>query len=126
MSRDVFTTDALLKPTQPYSQGIISAGKQLWLSGILPFDPISGQLAAADFAIQTNQVLRNLKAAVESAGVSLERCIKVNVYLIDTKYHQQMNDIYQQYFQSPYPARTTIQTALRLSMIEIDAVVALE
>jgi 2-iminobutanoate/2-iminopropanoate deaminase len=72
------------------------------------------------------QTFENLKAAVESAGTSLANAIKVNVYLYNTKDHYTMNDIYAHYFSAPYPARTTIQSLLRVSLIEVDAVVALE
>jgi 2-iminobutanoate/2-iminopropanoate deaminase len=124
--REPFSTKTLLTPQQPYSQGIITSGKQLWLSGILPVNVATGELVERDFEKQAVQVFENLKAAIEDAGASLAQVIKVNVYLYDTKDHYTMNDIFARYFTSPYPARTTIQSLLRVSLIEVDAVVALE
>jgi 2-iminobutanoate/2-iminopropanoate deaminase len=124
--REPFSTKTLLTPQQPYSQGIITSGKQLWLSGILPVNVATGELVERDFEKQAVQVFENLKAAVEDAGASLAQVIKVNVYLYDTKDHYTMNDIFAHYFSAPYPARTTIQSLLRVSLIEVDAVVALE
>jgi reactive intermediate/imine deaminase len=124
--REQFISDKLLKPQQPYSHGIITSGKQLWLSGILPLDVATGELVEREFEKQAVQTFENLKAAVESAGVSLASAIKVNVYLYDTKDHYAMNDIFVRYFTPPYPARTTIQSLLRVSLIEVDAVIALE
>ncbi|MGL4611683.1 MAG: Rid family hydrolase, partial [Trueperaceae bacterium] len=121
-----FISDKLLTPQQPYSHGIITSGRQLWLSGVLPIDPATGQLVERDFEKQATQVFENLKAAVESSGVTLAHAIKVNVYLYDTKDHYTMNDIYARYFTAPYPARTTIQSLLRVSLIEVDAVIALD
>jgi 2-iminobutanoate/2-iminopropanoate deaminase len=124
--REPFTSDKLLKPQQPYSHGIVTSGKQLWLSGVLPVNLITGELVEREFEKQAVQTFENLKAAVESAGASLADAIKVNVYLYDTKDHYMMNDIYARYFTPPYPARTTIQSLLRVSLIEVDAVIALE
>jgi 2-iminobutanoate/2-iminopropanoate deaminase len=124
--REPFSTKTLLTPQQPYSQGIITSGKQLWLSGILPVNVKTGELVERDFEKQAVQVFENLKAAIEDAGASLAQVIKVNVYLYDTKDHYTMNDIFARYFMPPYPARTTIQSLLRVSLIEVDAVVALE
>jgi 2-iminobutanoate/2-iminopropanoate deaminase len=124
--REPFTSDTLLKPQQPYAHGIITSGKQLWLSGILPVNVATGELVEREFEKQAVQTFENLKAAVESAGASLANAIKVNVYLYDTKDHYTMNEIYARYFTPPYPARTTIQSLLRVSLIEVDAVIALE
>lgn len=124
--REQFTSDKLLTPQQPYSHGIITSGKQLWLSGILPVNISTGAMVERDFEKQALQVFENLKAAANSAGASLTNAIKVNVYLYDTKDHYTMNDIYARYFTAPYPARTTIQSLLRVSLIEVDAVIALE
>jgi 2-iminobutanoate/2-iminopropanoate deaminase len=124
--REPFISTKLLTLQQPYSHGIISSGKQLWLSGILPINVATGEMVERDFEKQAIQTFENLKAAVESAGVTLAQAIKVNIYLYDTKDHHTMNDIYARYFTAPYPARTTIQSLLRISLIEVDAVIALE
>ena len=123
--RQPFTSQRLPKPKQPYSHGIITSGKQLWLSGILPIIPETGEFAPRVFATQAVQTFENLRTAVEDAGGSLANAIKVNVYLLDTAFHFEMNDIFARYFETPYPARTTIQSMLRASLIEVDAVIAL-
>jgi 2-iminobutanoate/2-iminopropanoate deaminase len=124
--REPFTSDKLLKPQQPYSHGIVTSGRQLWLSGVLPVNLMTGELVEREFEKQAVQTFENLKAAVESAGASLANAIKVNVYLYDTKDHYTMNEIFARYFTPPYPARTTIQSLLRVSLIEVDAVIVLE
>jgi reactive intermediate/imine deaminase len=124
--RKPFNSDKLPPPTQPYSHGVITSGRQLWLSGMLPVHPATGELVARDFELQAVQVFDNLKAAVESAGASLADAIKLTVYLYDTNDHYRMNEVYLRYFRPPYPARTTVQSLLRVSLIEVDAVIALE
>jgi 2-iminobutanoate/2-iminopropanoate deaminase len=124
--RDPFTSNKLQKPKQPYSHGIITSGKQLWLSGILPINHLTGEMVDRDFLVQAKQVFENLKDAVESAGANLNQAIKVNVFLYDTNDHFTMNEVFAQYFSEPFPARTTIQSTLRASLIEVDAVIALD
>ncbi|XZE21655.1 RidA family protein [Pirellulaceae bacterium SH449] len=124
--RQPFTSQRLPKPKQPYSHGIVTSGRQLWLSGILPVIPETGEFAPRDFESQAVQTFENLKTAVEDAGASMANAIKINVYLYDTANHFQMNEIFARYFPEPFPARTTIQSLLRASLIEIDAVIALE
>jgi 2-iminobutanoate/2-iminopropanoate deaminase len=124
--RELFRTNALPTPQQPYSQGVITSGRQLWLSGILPVDPTTGELVAREFELQAERVFVNLRAAVEDAGATMQHIIKVNVFLYDTKDHYAMNTVYERFFSPPYPARTTIQSLLRVSLIEVDVVVCLE
>ena len=86
---------------------------------------VTGEFVARDFEIQAVQTFENLKVAVESSGASLADAIKINVYLYDTQDHYTMNEIYARYFTPPYQAKTTIQSLLRVSLIEVDAVIAL-
>jgi len=124
--REPFFSSRAPKPRGPYSHAIVTSGKQLWVSGQLPIDPQTGEIVSDEFEEQAIQTFENLKAIVEDAGGSLQKAIKVQVYLKDTRYFDAMNEIYRRYFQEPFPARTTIQTNLRISLIEVDAVIALE
>ena len=67
-----------------------------------------------------------LQPVVEDAGGTLAQAVKVQVYLKHNSDFEAMNQVYRCYFQEPFPARTTIQSDLRLSLIEVDAVIALE
>lgn len=124
--RQTFLTIQAPKPRGPYSHAVICSGRQLWVSGQLPIDPRTGELVGEDFETQALQTFENLKTVVEAAGGDLKNAVKIQVYLKDTADFEKMNEIYRRYIPEPFPARTTIQTNLRISLIEVDAVIALE
>lgn len=107
----------------PYSQAVIS-GDLIFLSGQIPLDPETGKLWGSDIASQTERVLLNIQAVVEAAGGSLADIVKTTVYLVDLKNFNEMNRVYERYFQENPPARATIQVASLPAgaMIEIEAV----
>jgi len=104
----------------PYSQGI-RFGDLVFVAGQRPADPISGEIPA-DLAAQTRRVLDNVKAVLEAGGSSMDRVLKVSVYLTDLGDFAAMNEIYTEYFSEPHPVRTTIGCALRGIKIEVDAI----
>ena len=121
MKRIISSTDAP-PAVGPYSKAVEASGF-LFLSGQLPLDS-SGKLVEGDIAVQTEQVMKNLSAIVEAAGSSMERVVKVNVYLKDLKEFARMNEVYARYFPSQPPARATVEIA-RLAFdvkVEIDLI----
>jgi 2-iminobutanoate/2-iminopropanoate deaminase len=107
----------------PYSQAI-RAGSLLFVSGQIPIDPQTGALVDGDITAQTHRVFRNLAAILEAAGTSLDRVVRVGVFLADMNDFAAMNEAYGTYFTAPAPARATIQAA-RLpkdARIEIDLI----
>ena len=78
----VVATDKAPKAIGPYSQAI-SAGKLIFTAGQVALDPVSGQLVGTTAAEQTDQVLKNLQAVLEAAGVSFEHVVKTTVFLAD-------------------------------------------
>ncbi len=124
--REPFATEKLPTPKNPYSQAIITSGRQLWISGQVPVDPASGEVIAGDFEQQALRVFENIKTLVEAAGGSLANAVKVQVYLRSLDHFAQMNAIYARYFPEPRPARTTVPVELRGFLIEVDVVVALD
>ncbi len=109
----------------PYSQAVRHGGL-LWCSGQLGLVPASGQLAEGS-SEQARQALLNLEAICREAGTSLTKALRLTVYLIDLADFQAINQVYQSFFEAPYPARATVQIAAlpKGGRVEIDAVVAL-
>jgi 2-iminobutanoate/2-iminopropanoate deaminase len=107
----------------PYSQAIVANGF-IFISGQIPVDPVTDQLAEDDAVAQTESVLENLKAIVESIGSSLDRAVKVTVYLKDMSDYAAMNEVYSRYFPSEPPARSTVAVARlpRDVRVEIDLI----
>ena len=114
-------------PVGPYNQAVVT-GQLVYTAGQIPIDPVSNQIVGANVAEQAHQVLKNLKAVLESAGSSLDKVVKTTVFLKDLNDFNAMNEVYARYFDAATaPARSTIQVA-RLpkdSLVEIEAVAAL-
>jgi 2-iminobutanoate/2-iminopropanoate deaminase len=113
------------KPKAPYSQAIMSSGRHVFISGQGPVDPRTGNFVGDCFEEQAIRTLDNLKIIAEAAGASLKDFVKVNAYLNDMGNFAKFNEIYQRYFSEPYPARTTVHSALVGMMIEVDGIAIL-
>lgn len=125
MSRQSVATEDAPPPAGPYSQGVIASGRILFLAGQGPFLP-NGKPVEGSFAAQAHQTFQNLAAVAAAAGATLAHAVRVGVYLRDMTNFSELNEIYRDYFSEPYPARTTIQSALPGFEIEVDAVLDLD
>jgi 2-iminobutanoate/2-iminopropanoate deaminase len=99
-------------PRGPYSPGILTSGRLLFVAGQLPIDPASDELVAGDIESQTRQALVNLRGVVEAAGAGPGDVVKVNVFLRDIADAPRVNEVYAEAFTEPYPARTTTESRL--------------
>ena len=123
MAKQVVTSDKVAKPRVPLSPAV-KIGNLVFVSGSTPFD-INYDIAKGDFPAQMHQVMNNLKAILESAGSSLDKVVKVNVFLARIRDFQEMNEIYKTYFREEnYPARTTIEATMTNKdfLLEIECV----
>lgn len=111
----------------PYSQAV-RAGNTVYLSGQIPLDPATGELVAGGFEAQVHQSFRNLKAVVEAAGGHLGQVVRLGLFLTDLGQFGTVNTIMAEYFQTPYPARSTIQVAAlpKGAPFEVEATLVLE
>lgn len=122
MTQKVLHTDKAPAAIGPYSQGI-HAGNLVFTSGQLPLNPETGELEA-DIRKATQQSLENIKNILESAGTSLDKIVKVVIFLRDMNDFAAMNEAYGAYFPTNPPARSAVQVA-RLpkdAIIEIEAI----
>ncbi len=123
--KQVIATDKGAAPKGPYSQGVITGGRLLYVAAQGPFDPRSGEVVSDDFAEQARQAFRNLLAVAEAAGAAPQDAVKVTVYLTDWAHFPAMNQVYQELFPEPYPVRTPVQTRLPFGLIMVDGIFAL-
>jgi len=107
--KQVIITDKAPAPIGPYSQAV-RCGNLIFVSGQLPLDPKTGAVAAG-VAAETRQVFENLKAVLEAAGSSLDKALKVAVYMRDLGEFAEMNRVYASYLHENPPARSTVQVA---------------
>ena len=105
-----------------YSQAV-RAGDTLYLSGQIGLDPATMQMAEG-IEGQTHRVFRNLAAVAVAAGLNLDHCVRMTIYLIDLAHFARVNEIMAQYVKEPYPARAAVGVAglPRGALVEIDAI----
>ena len=106
-----------------YSQGVIY-DDLIFTSGQIPIDIDTGNLISSEFSKQLRQVLRNLKNLIEVEGSNINQILKLNVYMTDLNNFNILNDIFVDFFDDRYPARSVVEVS-RLpkdSLVEIDAV----
>ena len=93
------------KAIGPYSAYRV-AGDLIFISGQLPLDPQTMEFAGDDIKTQTQQSLSNIQAILKELGLEMSSIIKTTVLLSDISYFAEMNEVYSQFFDAPYPARS--------------------
>lgn len=121
--REVIKTKNAADGIGPFSQAIRANGF-VFIAGQVPVDPQTRTVVGGDLTAQTERVFQNLTAILDAAGSSLEKVVRVGVFLKDLNDFALFNDLYASYFPSAPPARTTVEAA-RLPkdvLVEIDAI----
>ena len=123
MTLRTVSTDRAPTAIGPYAQGVVAAGL-LFSAGQIALDPHSGNLVGGDVVAQTEQVMANLSAVLESAGARWEDVVKTTVYLVDLNDFRVVNEVYGRILGDARPARSTVQVAAlpRGALVEIDLV----
>jgi 2-iminobutanoate/2-iminopropanoate deaminase len=107
MDKKVINTSKAPAPIGPYNQAIIS-NNMMYVSGQIPLNPETNELIIADVAAETHQVMRNLLAILEEAGINFNHVVKSTIFLSDMNLFASVNEVYGSYFSSDYPARETV------------------
>ena len=112
----------------PYSQAVDSGAGLVFLSGQLPIDPATGAFPDGGIREQTRQSILNVRAILQAAGLDLQNVVKTTVFLADMGDFAAMNEVYAQFFQAPYPARSAVavKTLPKGALIEIECIAAKE
>ena len=126
MSKQTIHTDNAPAAVGPYSQAV-RHGDLVFLSGQIPLDPATMKIVEGDIAAQIHRVFQNLSAVCEAAGGSLDGILKLNVFLTDLGNFATVNQVMQEYFTEPYPARAAVGVrALPLGVeVEMEAILGL-
>jgi len=112
----------------PYSQAIQtvpgSESRFVFVSGQLPIDPSTGAFPEGGVAEQTRQSLKNAGAILNEAGLSYGNVVKTTVFLADMGDFAAMNAVYEQFFKSPFPARSAVavKTLPKGALVEIECI----
>jgi reactive intermediate/imine deaminase len=127
MSRSIVDSSEAPAAIGPYSQAV-RADNTVYFSGQIPLDPVNGSLVVGDIAVQTRRVFDNLVAVASSSGGSLVQVVRICIYLTDLSNFSIVNAVMAEYFQDPYPARSTIEVSglPKGAQVEVDAVMVLD
>ena len=107
----------------PYSQAV-QAGDTVYVSGQLPIDPATGQMAEGGVAELTRQSLTNIRAILAEAGLTMDHVVKTTVMLADMADFAEMNAVYAEFFTAPFPARSAfaVKTLPKGARVEIECI----
>lgn len=109
-----------------YSQGIVTNGF-VYSSGQLPLVPETGELISDDIKKATKQSLENVKAIIEEGGSSVEKIVKVNIFLDNVNDFAAVNEVYAEFFGDHKPARSCVEVGKlpKGGLLEIEAIAEL-
>lgn len=127
MSRQIIHSIDAPAAIGPYSQAV-RVGSTIYFSGAVALDPHSGLLIEGDIEAEARRAFDNLKAICEAAGGSFDQIVRVGLYLTDLSQFAVVNNVMAEYFNAPYPARSTIGVAAlpRGAAFEVDAVMVID
>lgn len=107
MSKTIVNTGKAPAPIGPYSQAV-KAGGFLFLSGQVPIIPGTSELKNGNITEETAQVMQNLKAVLEEAGLDFSHIVKTTIFLKEMSFFAEVNAEYGKYFDKDFPARETV------------------
>ena len=107
MSRQIINTPGAPAPIGPYNQSV-KAGGFLFISGHIAMDPETGNIISESIQAETHQVMKNLNAILEAAGLDFSAVVKTTIFLTDMSLFAAVNEVYAGYFSSDHPARETV------------------
>jgi 2-iminobutanoate/2-iminopropanoate deaminase len=107
MSKEVIVTPAAPAPIGPYNQAIKANGF-VFVSGQVAIIPATGEIVSSGIESETHQVMNNILAILQTAGIGFEHIVKTTIFLSDMSLFAQVNEVYGSYFTGNYPARETV------------------
>lgn len=119
MEKNIINTSSAPAPIGPYNQAVQS-GNFLFISGQVCIDPATGELKNKDIAEETHQVMHNLKAILQAAGMSFSNVVKTTIFITDMKRFAEINEIYGKYFTENFPARETVQVSALPKFVNVE------
>lgn len=121
--KEIISTENAPKAVGAYSQGVSFSGL-VFTSGQLPINPATGELNTGDIASQAEQAMKNVKAVIEKAGLTMDDILKVTILLADIADFAAVNQVYESFFTGNYPARScfAVKDIPKGAGIEIEAI----
>jgi len=124
--RKVIYSERAPKPVGPYNQAIM-VDNTLYISGQIPINPLSNEMMNINISLATKQVMDNIGAILEEAGMTFGNVVKCTIFVKDMASFKEVNAVYANYFADDFPARETVEVSnLPLGApVEISAIAVL-
>ena len=119
MDKIIITAKDAPAPIGPYNQAV-QVGNTLFISGQVCIDPASGELRNKDLQEETHQVMHNLKAILQRAGMDFGNVVKTTIFITDMNCFSEMNEVYAKYFDNNFPARETVQVSALPKFVNVE------
>ncbi len=126
MDKKIITTNNAPEPIGPYNQAIQvgnpdgSGQVMLFISGQICIDQATGQLKNKDVQEETHQVMHNLKAILQEAGMDFSNVVKTTIFITDMNCFAEVNEVYGKYFNGGFPARETVQVSALPKFVNVE------
>jgi len=127
IKKEIIKTQKAPLAVGPYSQAI-KVGDLLFISGQISINPETNEFVDSNVEIQTEQVLKNIKAILKAAGSSLKNVIKTNISLRNMGDFDLVNKVYNNYFKDSLPARSCVEISSlpKNARIEIETIAMID
>ncbi len=122
--KKILNTTKAPSPVGPYNQSIL-AGNTLYLSGQIALDPATGELVQSSIEEETHQVMKNLGAVLDNAGLTFEDVVKCTVFVKNMQNYGRINTVYASYFNddtAPVRALVEVSALPKYVNVEISAI----
>lgn len=125
--KQIIATTAAPAAVGPYSQAV-RIGNFLFCSGQIPLDPATQQMENGDISAQTQRVMSNIGALLQSQGLGFEQVIKTTIFLTDMNDFAKVNEIYGSHFKNDPPARSTVAVSAlpKGANVEVEVIAAFD
>lgn len=123
----IISTPLAPKPIGPYSQAV-QVGNTVYLSGQIGMNVRTNEMVTGSIRDEAQQAFTNMKAVVEASGAKMSDVVKVNIFIRNFNDFPAINDVMKEFFQSPFPARSTVGVAElpKNARVEIESIVVIE
>jgi 2-iminobutanoate/2-iminopropanoate deaminase len=119
MEKQIITTTNAPAPIGPYNQAVM-VKDTLFISGQVCIDPSTGELKNKDLQEETHQVMHNLRAILQQAGMNFSNVVKTTIFITDMNRFSEMNEVYGKYFDKNFPARETVQVSALPKFVNVE------
>lgn len=117
--KKIINTSKAPAPIGPYSQAVSFNG-MLFISGQIAINSESGELVMDDIETEAHQVMKNLQAILEEAGMSFDNVIKTSIFLKSMGDFSKVNGVYGSYFSGDFPARETVEVSVLPKHVNVE------